>query len=136
MTAGRAVVAISIETTCVGSAFAGASGSGAAPHAASSARFQPSAAGEALSLGRGAGVAAVPPLAPAPEGRALTCVDSLPLVGLTSSSSVSASAATTRGPRAALDAADYLTARQAGRGAVREVCEQILRAQGHTDFHK
>lgn len=36
---------------------------------------------------------------------------------------------------AALEAADYLTTRQAGRGAVREVCEQILRAKGHTDFH-
>lgn len=33
---------------------------------------------------------------------------------------------------AALDAADYLTTRPAGRGAVREVCEHILRAQGHT----
>ena len=31
---------------------------------------------------------------------------------------------------AALDAADYLTTRPAGRGAVREVCEQILRARG------
>lgn len=31
---------------------------------------------------------------------------------------------------AALAAADYLTARPAGRGAVREVCEHILRAQG------
>lgn len=37
---------------------------------------------------------------------------------------------------AAIDAADYLTTRPAGRGAVREVCEQILRAKGHTDFHK
>jgi 3-deoxy-D-manno-octulosonate 8-phosphate phosphatase (KDO 8-P phosphatase) len=37
---------------------------------------------------------------------------------------------------AALDAADYLTTRRAGRGAVREVCEQILRAQGHTELHK
>ena len=37
---------------------------------------------------------------------------------------------------AALDAADYLTTRHSGCGAVREVCEQILRAQGHTDFHK
>ncbi|MEO0055281.1 MAG: hypothetical protein RLZZ50_1228 [Verrucomicrobiota bacterium] len=37
---------------------------------------------------------------------------------------------------AALDAADYLTTRPAGRGAVREICEQILRAQGHTDLHK
>lgn len=36
---------------------------------------------------------------------------------------------------AALDAADYLTTRPAGRGAVREICEQILRAKGHTDFH-
>ena len=36
---------------------------------------------------------------------------------------------------AAIDAADYLTTRPAGRGAVREVCEQILRAQGHTDLH-
>jgi 3-deoxy-D-manno-octulosonate 8-phosphate phosphatase (KDO 8-P phosphatase) len=33
---------------------------------------------------------------------------------------------------AALDAADYLTTRPAGLGAVREVCEQILAAQGHT----
>lgn len=33
---------------------------------------------------------------------------------------------------AALDAADYLTTRPAGFGAVREVCEQILAAQGHT----
>ncbi|MBC8010541.1 MAG: HAD-IIIA family hydrolase, partial [Burkholderiales bacterium] len=33
---------------------------------------------------------------------------------------------------AALAVADYLTARHAGRGAVREVCEHILRAQGHT----
>ncbi|MEY4487644.1 MAG: hypothetical protein RIQ79_152 [Verrucomicrobiota bacterium] len=33
---------------------------------------------------------------------------------------------------AALDAADYLTARPAGKGAVREICEQILAAQGHT----
>jgi 3-deoxy-D-manno-octulosonate 8-phosphate phosphatase (KDO 8-P phosphatase) len=37
---------------------------------------------------------------------------------------------------AALSAADYLTTRPAGRGAVREVCEQILRAQGHTDLHR
>jgi 3-deoxy-D-manno-octulosonate 8-phosphate phosphatase (KDO 8-P phosphatase) len=37
---------------------------------------------------------------------------------------------------AALEAADYLTTRPAGRGAVREICEQILRAQGHTDLHK
>jgi 3-deoxy-D-manno-octulosonate 8-phosphate phosphatase (KDO 8-P phosphatase) len=36
---------------------------------------------------------------------------------------------------AAIDAADYLTTRPAGRGAVREVCEHILRAQGHADFH-
>jgi 3-deoxy-D-manno-octulosonate 8-phosphate phosphatase (KDO 8-P phosphatase) len=36
---------------------------------------------------------------------------------------------------ATLDAADYLTTRPAGRGAVREICEHILRAQGHTDFH-
>lgn len=36
---------------------------------------------------------------------------------------------------AALDAADYLTTRPAGRGAVREICEQILRAQGHTPAH-
>lgn len=36
---------------------------------------------------------------------------------------------------AALDAADYLTTRPAGRGAVREVCEHILRAQGHIDLH-
>lgn len=36
---------------------------------------------------------------------------------------------------AALAAADYLTARHAGRGAVREVCEHILRAQGHGDYH-
>jgi 3-deoxy-D-manno-octulosonate 8-phosphate phosphatase (KDO 8-P phosphatase) len=33
---------------------------------------------------------------------------------------------------AALAAADYLTARPAGKGAVREICEQILAAQGHT----
>lgn len=39
------------------------------------------------------------------------------------------------GMPAALDAADYLTARPAGRGAVREICEHILRAQGHVDFH-
>jgi 3-deoxy-D-manno-octulosonate 8-phosphate phosphatase (KDO 8-P phosphatase) len=32
----------------------------------------------------------------------------------------------------ALAAADYLTSRPAGRGAVREICEHILRAQGHT----
>jgi 3-deoxy-D-manno-octulosonate 8-phosphate phosphatase (KDO 8-P phosphatase) len=32
----------------------------------------------------------------------------------------------------ALAAADYLTARAAGKGAVREICEQILSAQGHT----
>jgi 3-deoxy-D-manno-octulosonate 8-phosphate phosphatase (KDO 8-P phosphatase) len=36
---------------------------------------------------------------------------------------------------ATLDTADYLTTRPAGRGAVREICEHILRAQGHTDFH-
>lgn len=36
---------------------------------------------------------------------------------------------------AALAAADYLTARPAGRGAVREVCEHILCAQGHTYPH-
>ncbi len=36
---------------------------------------------------------------------------------------------------AALEAADYLTTRQAGRGAVREICEQILHAQGHTFPH-
>ncbi len=36
---------------------------------------------------------------------------------------------------AALAAADYLASRPAGRGAVREICEHILRAQGHTDFH-
>jgi 3-deoxy-D-manno-octulosonate 8-phosphate phosphatase (KDO 8-P phosphatase) len=36
---------------------------------------------------------------------------------------------------AALTAADYLTARLAGRGAVREVCEHILRARGHTPVH-
>jgi 3-deoxy-D-manno-octulosonate 8-phosphate phosphatase (KDO 8-P phosphatase) len=36
---------------------------------------------------------------------------------------------------AALTAADYLTARPAGRGAVREVCEHILRARGHTPGH-
>lgn len=36
---------------------------------------------------------------------------------------------------AAHAAADYLTTRPAGRGAVREVCEHILAAQGHTDFH-
>ncbi len=33
---------------------------------------------------------------------------------------------------AALDAADYLTNRPAGLGAVREVCEQILAGRGHT----
>lgn len=33
---------------------------------------------------------------------------------------------------AAIDASDYLTRRPAGRGAVREVCEQILVAQGHS----
>jgi 3-deoxy-D-manno-octulosonate 8-phosphate phosphatase (KDO 8-P phosphatase) len=33
---------------------------------------------------------------------------------------------------AALAAADYLTARPAGKGAVREICEHILTAQGHT----
>jgi 3-deoxy-D-manno-octulosonate 8-phosphate phosphatase (KDO 8-P phosphatase) len=33
---------------------------------------------------------------------------------------------------AALDAADYLTTRPAGLGAVREVCEQILAGRGHT----
>jgi 3-deoxy-D-manno-octulosonate 8-phosphate phosphatase (KDO 8-P phosphatase) len=33
---------------------------------------------------------------------------------------------------AALAAADYLTARPAGKGAVREICEHILSAQGHT----
>jgi 3-deoxy-D-manno-octulosonate 8-phosphate phosphatase (KDO 8-P phosphatase) len=36
---------------------------------------------------------------------------------------------------AAIAEADYLTARAAGRGAVREVCEHILRAQGHSDYH-
>ena len=36
---------------------------------------------------------------------------------------------------AAHAAADYLTARPAGRGAVREICEHILAAQGHSDFH-
>lgn len=36
---------------------------------------------------------------------------------------------------AALEVADYVTTRPAGRGAVREVCEHILRAQGHSDFH-
>lgn len=36
---------------------------------------------------------------------------------------------------AAISAADYLTSRPAGHGAVREVCEHILRAQGHSDFH-
>ncbi|TAG33716.1 MAG: HAD-IIIA family hydrolase [Verrucomicrobia bacterium] len=36
---------------------------------------------------------------------------------------------------AALAEADYITARAAGRGAVREVCEHILRAQGHSNFH-
>lgn len=36
---------------------------------------------------------------------------------------------------AVLAVADYLTTRPAGRGAVREICEHILRAQGHTDFH-
>ncbi len=36
---------------------------------------------------------------------------------------------------AAIAAADYLTTRHAGRGAVREVCEHILRAQGHTQIH-
>jgi 3-deoxy-D-manno-octulosonate 8-phosphate phosphatase (KDO 8-P phosphatase) len=34
---------------------------------------------------------------------------------------------------AALAAAAYLTTRRAGRGAVREVCEHILRAQGHQE---
>ena len=29
-------------------------------------------------------------------------------------------------------AADHVTSRPAGRGAVREVCEHILAAQGHT----
>lgn len=33
---------------------------------------------------------------------------------------------------AALSAADYITTRAAGYGAVREVCEHILTAQGHT----
>ena len=33
---------------------------------------------------------------------------------------------------AALAAADYLTARPAGKGAVREICEHILSAHGHT----
>ncbi len=33
---------------------------------------------------------------------------------------------------AALAAADYLTARPAGKGAVREICEHILTSQGHT----
>ncbi len=32
----------------------------------------------------------------------------------------------------AITAADYITRRQPGRGAVREVCEHILAAQGHT----
>jgi len=36
---------------------------------------------------------------------------------------------------AALESADYLTTRPAGRGAVREICEHILRAQGHTATH-
>ena len=36
---------------------------------------------------------------------------------------------------AAIAVADYLTARHAGRGAVREVCEHILRAQGRTFPH-
>lgn len=35
----------------------------------------------------------------------------------------------------ALSAADYLTTRPAGRGAVREICEHILCAQGHTSPH-
>lgn len=35
----------------------------------------------------------------------------------------------------ALSAADYLTTRPAGRGAVREICEHILRTQGHTSPH-
>jgi 3-deoxy-D-manno-octulosonate 8-phosphate phosphatase (KDO 8-P phosphatase) len=34
------------------------------------------------------------------------------------------------GMPAALDAADYITTREAGRGAVREVCEHILAARG------
>jgi len=33
---------------------------------------------------------------------------------------------------AAITAADYITRRQAGLGAVREVCEHILASQGHT----
>ena len=33
---------------------------------------------------------------------------------------------------AAMTAADYITRRSAGHGAVREVCEHILSAQGHT----
>lgn len=37
---------------------------------------------------------------------------------------------------AALAVADYLTARPAGRGAVREVCEHILAAQGHYPHHR
>lgn len=36
---------------------------------------------------------------------------------------------------AALKVADYVTERAAGRGAVREICEHILRAQGHSDYH-
>ncbi len=36
---------------------------------------------------------------------------------------------------AALAVADYLTARPAGRGAVREVCEHILRAKGLSHSH-
>lgn len=36
------------------------------------------------------------------------------------------------GMAAALEAADYVTMRQAGFGAVREVCEHILKAKSHT----
>lgn len=37
---------------------------------------------------------------------------------------------------AAIAVADYLTARPAGRGAVREICEHILTAQGHSSDHR
>jgi 3-deoxy-D-manno-octulosonate 8-phosphate phosphatase (KDO 8-P phosphatase) len=36
---------------------------------------------------------------------------------------------------AAIEAATYLTRRPAGRGAVREVCEHILAARGHSPSH-
>lgn len=37
---------------------------------------------------------------------------------------------------AAIDAADYLTSRPAGRGAVREICEHILSARGRSSDHR